>query len=193
MVRERHVGRRLWRRRKRRSEPMTDGEKQKALPGPGLSGPAADHHDDIDGDGDDDELDVAPFAPPPSASAQVTVATPKKPGFFARLFGKKAPPAPPPPPPDPLAPIMAVPRGAARLDAFEQRLKACAPGSHDAHVIAVAFYDELVTLADDAGVELSLMESRVTACADALVACGEDERAACTCASVDVTRLPSRS
>lgn len=174
MVRERHVGRRLWRRRKRRTEPAVDGEKQKALPpSPGLVGPA-DHDDD---EFEDDELDVAPFASPPAPPAQVTVATAKKPGFFARLFGKKEPPAPPPPPPDPLAPIMAVPRGAARLDAFEQRLRACAPGSHEAHVIAVAFFDELVTLADDAGVELSLMESRVTACADALVACGEDERA----------------
>lgn len=146
-------------------------------PGPEARSAGALHADEFDDELDDDEFGDEPAAP----FAALPVAPPappaKKPGFFARLFGAKPPPPPPPPPPDPLAPIMAVPRGAARLEAFEQRLKACEAGSHDAQVIAVAFYNELVTLADEAGVELSLMESRVTACADALVACGEDERA----------------
>ena len=169
MMRERQVGRRLWRRRKRRSDPPSGSEPPRLmLPGP-------DHHDDSD---DSDGVIVAPY--PTLTSSQRALGTavvPPKPGFFARLFGKKAPAPPSYLVVDPVADILKLPRGAARLDAFEQRVMSLTPGATDHRIVALAFHAELVALATEAGVDLSLFETRVTACATALIAAGEDERA----------------
>jgi len=175
MVRERHIGRRLWRRRKRRSDPSSPSEPPRLLP------PGPNHHDTDHDDGDDsDGVIVAPYPALTSAPPRAvgTVVTPPKQGFFARLFGKKPPPAPPPYlVVDPVADILKLPRGAARLDAFEQRVMSLTPGTDEHRVVALAFHAELVALATEAGVDLSLFETRVTACAAALIAAGEDEKA----------------
>jgi tetratricopeptide (TPR) repeat protein len=157
------VGRRLWRRRRRRS-------------GDDDAGFAHDDHADPERDEaarHDQALlrSVAPAAP------QTTTAT-EKPGFFARLFGRKPPP---PPPPylqvDPIADILALPRGAARLDAFEKTVSGLEAGTPDHRRVALAFHSELIALATDAGVDLTLFEARVNACAAALIGAGEDEKA----------------
>ncbi|MDP2339678.1 MAG: FHA domain-containing protein [Deltaproteobacteria bacterium] len=116
---------------------------------------------------DDDDVD-----PPPAARPA------EKRGLFARLFGKP----PPPTPPeyfvvDPVREILAIPRGAARLDAFEQKLRQLVVGSPEHKKVALGFHRELTSLATDAGVDLGLFETRVTACARALIEAGEDERA----------------
>lgn len=169
MVRERpHVGRRLWRRRKKRVGAADASDEGKVVD----EGAAADEDDDDDEaeDVDDDGADVA---------APAVVAAQAKPGFFSRLFGKKPPPPPEPTwlSVDPVREILAIPRGAARLDAFEQKLAQLPPSSPEHKKVALGFHRELTTLATDAGVDLTLFESRVTACARALIAAGEDERA----------------
>jgi hypothetical protein len=170
------VGRRLWRRRKRRGgdAPSPTDPTAPAPPAP-TTAQLLHHDDDDDNDGDDgDDVPEYPGLLPP-ASPRGTVADTR--GFFARLFGRKPPPPPPPPPVDPIASILAIPRGAARLDAFEARLAALAPGSPEHRAVAVAFHKELVALATEAGVDLALFEARVQACANGLVAAGEDEKA----------------
>lgn len=164
------VGRRLWRRRKRRSPeaPPSAGDTDKGAPPP--ERPV--HHDD-----DDDDTDAIlgyPGLTPPTGP-RGTVADTR--GFFARLFGRKPPPAPPPPTDDPVAEILVIPRGAARLDAFEARLQVLTPGTPEHRLVAVAFHKELVALVTEAGVDLTLFEARVQACANGLVAAGEDEKA----------------
>lgn len=184
-MRERQVGRRLWRRRKRRATgDPADPEKAGAADtnddsdadGKGAIRAAGDDgdEDDDDRDGDDDDLALEnptaiEKAPPPA----------KPPGFFARLFGAKPPPPPEPAwlAVDPVRDILAIPRGAARLDAFEQRLLRLDPKGPDHKKVALGFHRELVALATEAGLDLTLFESRVTACARALIAAGEDERA----------------
>ncbi len=180
---ERHVGRRLWRRRKRRAtgeavagdQPTGD---ERNLTGDVLANDGPD--DPRDGasffhdDDDDDDLSIGGFG---AARGTAMTPPPAKPGFFARLFGKK-----PPPPPDhfvvdPVRDILALPRGAARLDAFEQKLKVLDPKGPDHKKVALGFHRELVALATEAGLDLTLFENRVTACARALIAAGEDERA----------------
>lgn len=142
-------------------------------------GPGADHHDDDEFEDDfDDDAAVAVFSAPPSIGRMPTATSTKKPGFFARLFGR----APPPPEPvylvvDPVAEVLAIPRGPARLDAFERRLTETTPGTDEHRRLALAFHHELTTLATHAGVDLTLFEARVTACAQALIAAGEDEKA----------------
>ncbi len=152
------VGRRLWRRRRRRVE--ADGA---ATPvGAVLPADAAD---------DDDDVDDLRCQPQPQQPVE-----PKR-GFLARLFGR----APAPPPSlqafDPVADILSLPRGAVRLDAFERRLQEFTPGAADHRLVALAFHRELVGLVTGAGVDLSLFEGRVQACAGALIAAGEDEKA----------------
>lgn len=168
------VGRRLWRRRKRRPTDAPPSPSDSATPGPAAPDPdRLLHHDDGDEDGDDDEdiLEHPGLTPP--ASPQGTVAETR--GFFARLFGRKPPS--PPPPVDPIASILVIPRGAGRLDAFESRLAGLTPGSPEHRAVAIAFHKELVALATEAGVDLALFEARVQACANGLVAAGEDEKA----------------
>ena len=158
IVRDRgSVGRRIWRRRKRRggdapaptSQPPTKPVDEEEIEEP--------------------ELEAPPRTPPPE---------PKKRGLFGALFGK---PKPPPDPPylvvDPTRDVLAVPRGAARLDAFERALVTAPPGTPQFRALALAFHKELQTLAEGAGVDLSLLETRVDACAKALIAAGEEERA----------------
>ena len=183
-MRERQVGRRLWRRRKRRgSDPVGSGEESTAAD--------QDHLDPDDGDGDgdgDDDGDTGnafnnspalrshrDLSPPASPSG--TRAAPKR-GFLARLFGRKEK-APPPAylVEDPVREILLIPRGARRLDAFEQRLTSLEGGSVPHRDVALAFYQELLDLAAAAGVDLSLYETRVVACAKALILAGEDEKA----------------
>ncbi len=78
---------------------------------------------------------------------------------------------------DAVGEVLSVPRGVARLDAFEHALSAVAPASAVRRDLAIAFHRELTSLSESAGVDLSLLGDRVQACADALVAAGEDERA----------------
>ncbi len=156
------VGRRLWRRRRRRSG--EDGD--------------VDSHEHEDPERDEAARhDEALLRSVPPATPMTTTAA-KKPGFFARLFGRTPPP---PPPPylqvDPVAEILAVPRGAARLDAFEAKVNELEPGTPDHRRVALAFHAELVALATDAGVDLMLFEARVHAAATALIGAGEDEKA----------------
>ncbi len=147
------VGRRLWRRPKKATGTHASD--------------VAVHDSPFDDVALDAALDEA--QPPPAPAPR---------GFFARLFGKKPPPSPPPYlQEDPTAAILALPRGAARLDAFEHKLSELEPGSRDHTRTAIAFHRELTTLATEAGVDLSLYESRVQACAQALIAAGEDEKA----------------
>jgi len=159
------VGRRLWRRRKRRpGEPALGA----AASTPGATQRADDEQDGHYDDEYEEEEEEAQPPPPP----------PEKRGLFARLFGKK----PPPPPPavvaeDVLKDILALPRGVARLDGFERRLAELTPGSREHRRCALAYHKELTSLANDAGVDLSLYDTRVQACAQALIAAGEDERA----------------
>ncbi len=163
MARERpHVGRRLWRRRKRR-DPATPSELPRLLP------PGPEHHES-DEERDDSGAIRAQFVPPDDVDVK------KKPGFFARLFARK-----PPPPPllvvDPIADILKLPRGTLRLEAFEQRLSTLTKGTNEHRLVALAFHQELIALVTEAGVDLVLFEARVSACANALIAAGEDETA----------------
>lgn len=97
------------------------------------------------------------------------------------FFGKKPEPlaarADAPPGEDPVRRILAMPRGAARLDAFEETLAGLPPGSHGHRGVALAFHRELTTLAKNAKLDLSLLKKRVEACAEALLAAGDVERA----------------
>jgi tetratricopeptide (TPR) repeat protein len=160
IVRERgQVGRRIWRRRKRRT---TGPQKNEAELGP---------------------LEEIPEPEPPP-----TPPPPKK-GFIGTLKGlfskrddsvpknKKAPVDPPYLVVDPTRDVLAVPRGAARLDAFERAIQTTPTGTPQFRALALAFHRELSLLAEQAGVDLSLFETRVEACAQALIAAGEDERA----------------
>ena len=158
IVRDRgSVGRRIWRRRKRR--PAGDGAPPQEG-APAEQGPWPEGADDADD-------------PPPRP-------LPKKRGFLASLFARS--PAPPPPDPpylvvDPTREVLAVPRGAARLDAFERALKTTPSGTPQFRALALAFHKELQALTEGAGVDLSLFETRVEACAQALIAAGDEERA----------------
>jgi tetratricopeptide (TPR) repeat protein len=182
------VGRRLWRRRRRRSDDAGAGSSSSApAGGPSLDdgGPARD--DGVDGDSDTDGIDdggddtldgddgIGGRLDARGTRAEDPPAEPV--GFFARLFGRKKAPAPPPVVLDPTLEILALPRGAARLDAFEKKVRTLAAGSVEHRRVAVAYHKELVALADDAGVDLQLYEARVTVCADALIGAGEDEKA----------------
>lgn len=173
------MGRRLWRRRKRRSDgavPPGDVQRDEGLHAPPHAHEHGEHDDQHDDEHDDDDDEVPEFPLLPR-KAQTTVA--ERPGFFARLFGRKPPPPPPPAweQVDPIAEILAVPRGAGRLDAFEKRLGELPAGSPEHRTVALAFHKELVALATEAGVDLTLFEVRVQACANGLIAAGEDEKA----------------
>lgn len=192
------VGRRIWRRRRRRAHPA---ESAGAAPGAaGTAGPGeAESWEDVEEDEEDEALDdideEPPFLPPvpprPKSGATTQAATGTaggatsgKKGFFASLLGAfsrdKTTPPPADPPwlvVDPTRLVLAVPRGAARLDAFEQAIQTTTAGTAQFHALALAFHKELQFLAENASVDLSLFESRVEACARALIAAGEEERA----------------
>jgi tetratricopeptide (TPR) repeat protein len=152
IVRDRgSVGRRIWRRRRKRASGTATTPAQE---------PAF-------------ELEEQP---PPREEKK-----PEKRGFFAALFGTSSKKQRDVEPPylvvDPTRDVLAVPRGAARLDAFERAIETCPAGTPQFRALALAFHKELQALAENAGVDLSLYETRVEACAKALIAAGEEERA----------------
>ena len=160
------VGRRLWRRRRRRtpSEP--------SAPTDGASEGSASEGSAVDINLDEPSAPLPPSHQKPGPKKQL--------GLLGRLFASK--PRPPPPEPsylvvDPTRDVLAVPRGAARLDAFERAIKTSPSGTPQFRALALAFHKELQTLAESAGVDLSLYDTRVEACAQALIAAGEEERA----------------
>jgi hypothetical protein len=118
-------------------------------------------------------------------AARYDEGSPPRPGFLEMIFGlfkkknreRPAEQALPPPGEDPVRRILAVPRGAARLDAFERSLDDLMPGTHGHRGVALAFHRELTSLAKKAAVDLSLLKSRVEKCADALLSAGEVEHA----------------
>jgi len=108
---------------------------------------------------------------------------PEKKGFFSRLFSRDKPErktqsaAHAASRHDFVREILSVPRGIARLDAFERILKdesleACAQTP-----VALAYHRELTSLAQNANIELSLLSQRAKVCADALLRTGEVEKA----------------
>lgn len=173
LVRERgSVGRRLWRRRRKKPAPPGSEPAEQGASAEGAEA-ASEGDDGDDGDEASEPAFEQPFAPP----------APPRPGFFAALKSAlSGKPKPPPPEPsylilDPAREVLAVPRGAARLDAFERALQGVLPGTPAMRSLALAFHKELSSLADAAGVDLSLLEARVEACARALIDAGEEERA----------------
>jgi tetratricopeptide (TPR) repeat protein len=185
------VGRRLWRRRRRRddgtSAHATDARadaraeaRDDDADAVGHAGSRSGkvHHDDDDRAGEDAPEDSGggdTLERGGDAGAAAAAVLP----WWRRLF-RRSPPTPPTPPAnvvDPVVEILALPRGAARLDAFERRLASLDPAGAEHRRVALAFHRELTGLADDAGVDLQLFEARVSACARALIAAGEDERA----------------
>jgi tetratricopeptide (TPR) repeat protein len=153
------VGRRIWRRRKRRSSPSSTTPS---------TTPSRDDEQPVE----EPEPEPPPHEPAPPPK--------KRGGLFGALFGSKPKPPPQDPPylvVDPTRDVLAVPRGAARLDAFEKALVTTPPGTPQFKALALAFHKELQALAEGAGVDLSLLETRVDACAKALIAAGEEERA----------------
>jgi tetratricopeptide (TPR) repeat protein len=182
IVRERgSVGRRIWRRRKRRvAAAASDASASSSTSVSGTAQAAPDGMLEIEEDVEEEEqedLDEGPFPEPLPAPP---TPAPKK-GFFASLFGRsdkaKAPVEPPYLVVDPTRDVLAVPRGAARLDAFERAIRTTPTGTPQFRALALAFHKELHALADHAGVDLSLYETRVEACAQALIAANEEERA----------------
>ena len=118
------------------------------------------------------------------------------PGFWARMMSHlrktsgppSARPHSPNPGEDPVRRILAVPRGAARLDAFQNVLRELRAGTHGHRGVALAFHRELVTLSTRAQVDLTLLRSRVEFCAEALLQAGESEKAAHLLAKVGKKR-----
>ncbi len=192
------VGRRLWRRRRRRTD---DGAA--FLAADGASGvpsgteeenaatDAQHHHGDrtdgdvVDGTSVDDDRDVDDGADddPGDGDASPAAVPPASTGLLAWLLGrgKRAPVAAVattgPVVVDPLAEITALPRGIARLEAYAQRFGSLPDRGAGGRRIALAWHRELTTMADDAGLDLGLLEGRVAACAQALIAVDEAEKA----------------
>jgi tetratricopeptide (TPR) repeat protein len=160
IVRERgSVGRRIWRRRLRRRG------------GPSEAEPTASQDDGFLSLPTDPLRDVHSSPEAPSR------------GFLSslreKLFGKTEAATDPESltSNDPVADVLAVPRGAARLDAFEVALTKATVGQSLHRELALAFLRELSALASNAELDLSLLGSRVEACAQALLAAGEEEKA----------------
>ena len=175
---QRRVGRRLWRRKKLRTRDTAQSPS-------GTRGPHAANDSGLDDDDERDD-DVSSDSATPRTEVALTTTPKTTGGLFARLRSlwsrAPAPPKAPPPPTwssidDPVRLVLTLPRGAARLDAFEQTLTTLRPQTPDHRAVALAFSRELLSLADGAGVDLSLLDTRVEAAARALMAAGEDERA----------------
>jgi hypothetical protein len=100
-------------------------------------------------------------------------------GFFSRRKARVKPEerGDPAPSDDPVRQVLAVPRGAARLDAFEHTLSGLTAKTHGHKSVALAFHRELTSMSSEAGLDLSLLGNRVDACANGLVDAGELERA----------------
>lgn len=180
------MGRRIWRRRTRkRSAPGAADAATDAT-----SSAAAGQ---LEG-GDEDDDAALPLEPPlfdiPDTdviNARRASGTQAKPGLFRalrdRIFGNADAPArsrseePAYLATDPVGEVLSVPRGAARLEAFEAALRDATPGQPVHRDLSLAFFRELTALTEHAGIELSLLDTRVEACAQALLAAGEEERA----------------
>jgi pSer/pThr/pTyr-binding forkhead associated (FHA) protein len=116
----------------------------------------------------------------------------ERPGFLATMFGwlkkkDKAEPkqaAVPPPADDPVRQILSVPRGIARLDAFERVLDELIGIPDAARPVALAYRRELLQLAEKAQVDLSLLTGRAERCASALLESGEVEKAGALLAKI---------
>ncbi|MCP4504624.1 MAG: FHA domain-containing protein [Deltaproteobacteria bacterium] len=74
---------------------------------------------------------------------------------------------------DPVRKILSVPRGIARLDAFQDTLRELHVGTSGHRGVALAFHRELTRLAEQASMDLSLLKTRVELCASALSDAGE--------------------
>ncbi len=98
-------------------------------------------------------------------------------GFFKKRKERPEERGDPAPSDDPVRRILAIPRGAARLDMFAQTLVELMPGTHGHRGVALAFHRELSSMADQAQVPLAVLRPRVEACAQALMEAGEHERA----------------
>ncbi len=164
-----------------RQRAAREEQRKRSAPAPEPSGFGDAFYDDDD---DDDELEGVSAWGDRYALQGTSAANEKKRGFFDMvfgLFGRKSEPlaarADPPPSEDPVRRILAMPRGAARLDAFEHTLLELPPGSHGHRGVALAFHRELTTMAKHAKLDLSLLKRRVEACAEALLAAGDVERA----------------
>lgn len=181
------IGRRIWRRRRRRA----NTEQTTAGDGRGAPGVTAHPDDAATRDADrtrDARASGRPLPEPlehhPQQRAQpaTTASQPKK-GLFASLKGLLFPARPMRVPPPPLAAddvaraVLAVPRGVARLDAFERAIAATTPEASAFRPLALAFHKELRFLADNADLDLAVLERRVTVCAQALIAAEEHELA----------------
>ncbi|MFZ9885962.1 MAG: hypothetical protein ACO3JL_00565 [Myxococcota bacterium] len=137
-----------------------------------VSSPAAHVHDDErDLDAAITQGGYAPEETPKRGVLEVVF------GFFSRRSVPIAASATVPPGDDPVRAILALPRGPARLDAFASTLKSLPVGTHGHRGVALAFHRELTTLATSADVDLSLLQHRVEACAEGLLAAGDAERA----------------
>ncbi len=165
------VGRRIWRRRKRRgpSTPMGTAAAE-----------AGELERDLEGDDDEVPFDEPAPDPPPRSGGGVFAAV--RALFTRRRAPAQSKPSRATPEPsylvfDPTRDVLSVPRGAARLDAFERALVECPPGTPQQRALALAYHRELSALAEGAGIDLSLLEARVERCAQALIGAGEEERA----------------
>ncbi|MBM4281742.1 MAG: FHA domain-containing protein [Deltaproteobacteria bacterium] len=166
------VGRRLWRRRRRRADDVGNAST-------GGAGGGADRARGRDDERDEDRAeDRDALDEGRSRDDGYGVTRQGALRFLARLFGRKAPPPPAVPVVvDPLVALLALPRGVARLDAFARALSSLAKGSAEHRRVALALQRDLTSMASEAGVDLSVFEARVIACADALIAAGQAEQA----------------
>lgn len=163
------VGRRIWRRRRRKGAAGPMGT---------AAAEAEELEADMDAGGLDEPAPVAPRAEAPRRRDGVLAAI--RALFSPRVSApreRKAKPEPSYLVVDPTRDVLAVPRGAARLDAFERALSETPPGTPQQRALALAYHRELSALAEGAGVDLSLLEARVERCAQALIGAGEEERA----------------
>lgn len=79
---------------------------------------------------------------------------------------------------DPVLRILAVPRGVARLHAFEELLGELSAGTHGHRSVGLAYARELEHLTRQAAVDLALLAPRLEVCARALEAAGLPDKAA---------------
>ncbi|MBI1948878.1 MAG: FHA domain-containing protein [Deltaproteobacteria bacterium] len=166
------VGRRIWRRRKRRGP---------AAPMGTAAAEAGElDRDLVDGEADDAATFEEPDEEGPRPSGGMLAAV--RALFSRRKQGVTPRSVAPSSEPsylviDPTRDVLSVPRGAARLDAFERALAETPAGTPQQRALALAYHRELSGLAEGAGVDLSLLEARVERCAQALIGAGEEERA----------------
>lgn len=161
------------RRKLRKRIERRDARAREASEGSAASGAVLHRHDDGDASPSEEFEDTR--SSPDSRPGLTDMVL----GFFRR---RRQPLKPeergaPAPSDDPVRQILAIPRGAARLDAFEHQLAALAAETHGKKIVALAFHRELTSMASEAAVDLALLGARVEACGHALVEVGELERA----------------